>query len=69
LCKNPFNIHTLIDAIENKQSYSELQRLNQDSATQEFIHIEHEQLSDLPEVMLSSKYGSKKIEGNEEVLL
>ena len=62
LVQKPFNIHTLIEAIENKQFYSELQRPNQDSATQEFNLIEHEQLSDLPEIMLSSKYSSKKIE-------
>jgi EAL domain-containing protein (putative c-di-GMP-specific phosphodiesterase class I) len=62
LVHKPFNIHTLIDTIENKQFYSELQRLNQDAATQEF---KHEQLSHLPEIMLSSKYSSKKIEGNE----
>jgi DNA-binding NtrC family response regulator len=65
LVQKPFNIHMLIDAIENKQFYSELQRLNQDAATQEFNLPKHEQLSDLPEIMLSSKYSSKKIEGNE----
>ena len=63
LVQKPFNIYTLIDAIENKQFYSVLQRPNQDAATQEFNLIEHEQLSDLPEIMLSSKYSSKKIEG------
>ena len=63
--QKPFNIYTLIDAIENKQFYSELQRLNQDAATQEFDLLKHEQDSDLPEIMLSSRYRSKKIEGNE----
>jgi DNA-binding NtrC family response regulator len=63
--QKPFNIYTLIDAIENKQFYSELQRPNQDAATREFNLLKHEQDSDLPEIMLSSKYISKKIEGNE----
>jgi len=63
--QKPFNIYTLIDAIENKQFYSELQRLNQDAASQEFDLLKHEQDSDLPEIMLSSRYRSKKIEGNE----
>ena len=51
--QKPFNIYTLIDAIENKQFYSELQKLNQDAATQEFNLLKHEQHSDLPEIMLS----------------
>jgi hypothetical protein len=63
LVQKPFNIYTLVEAIENKQFYSVLQRPNQDASTQEFNLIEHEQLSDLPEIMLSSKYSSKKIEG------
>ena len=63
--QKPFNIYTLIDAIENKQFYSELQRLNQDAASQEFDLLKHEQDSDLPEIMLSFRYRSMKIEGNE----
>jgi CheY-like chemotaxis protein len=66
LVQKPFNLHTLIDAIENQQFYPELQSLNRDSAiTQEFNLLKHEQLSDVPEIMLSSKYSSKRIEGNE----
>ncbi|HET7147803.1 MAG TPA: response regulator, partial [Candidatus Nitrosopolaris sp.] len=45
----PFNIHTLIDAIENKQFYSGLQGFNQE----EYI--------DLPKTMPSFGYSSKKI--------
>ena len=63
--QKPFDLRTLIDAIENKQFYSELQRVNQDAATQEFNLLTHEQISDLPEIMLNSKYSSKRIEGNE----
>ena len=63
--EKPFDLRTLIDAIENKQFYSELQSLNQDAATQEFNLLKHEQISDLPEIMLGSKYGSKRVEGNE----
>src|SRR5438128_9111277 len=55
LVQKPFNIHTLIDAIENKQFYTELQRLNQDAATQEFNLLKHEQHRDLPEIMPSTK--------------
>ena len=62
LVQKPINLATLIEATENKQFYSELQRLNQDPVTQESNLITHEQLSDLPEIMLRSKYGSKKIE-------
>lgn len=56
LVQKPFNLGTLIGAIENKQFYS--------AATQELNLLKHEQLSDLPEIMLSSKYSSKRIEGN-----
>ena len=62
--QKPFNLGTLIDAIENKLFYSGSQRLNQDAATQELNLLKHEQLSDLPKIMLSSKYSSKKIEGS-----
>ena len=61
--QKPFNIDTLIDAIENKQFYSELQRLNQDAATQEFNLLKHEQYSDLPEIMLSSNIVQRKLKG------
>ena len=57
LVQKPFNLGTLIGAIENKQFYS--CRLQQ-----ELNLLKHEQLSDLPEIMLSSKYSSKRIEGN-----
>ena len=62
--QKPFNLRTLIDAIENKLFYSGSQRLNQDAATQELNLLKYEQLSDLPKIMLSSKYSSMKIEGN-----
>lgn len=61
LVQKPFSLHTL----ENKQFYSELQRFIQDAASEGFNLPKHEQISDLPEIMLSSKYSSKKIEGNE----
>jgi DNA-binding NtrC family response regulator len=66
LVQKPFNLDTLIDAIEINQFYSELQRLNQDPAiTQEFDLHKHEPIGHLPEIILSSKYSSKRIEGSE----
>jgi CheY-like chemotaxis protein len=62
LVQKPINLATLIDATENKQFYSELQRLNQGAATQESNLVTHEQFRDLPAIMLRSKYGSKTIE-------
>ncbi|PWU79723.1 MAG: hypothetical protein DLM72_15925 [Candidatus Nitrosopolaris wilkensis] len=63
--QKPTNLDKLIDVIEKEQCYSGLQRLNQDAATQEFNLVTHEQIRDLPPIMLRSKYGSKIIEGNE----
>ena len=42
LVQKPFDLHTLIDTLENRLFYSELQRLNQDEAiSQEFNHVRH----------------------------
>ena len=54
LVQKPFNLHTLIEEIENKQFYSELQSINQKAAiTQEFNLPKHEEISNLPEITLS----------------
>ncbi len=40
LVQEPFDLHTLIDTLENRLFYSELQSLNQDEAiAQEFNHV------------------------------
>ena len=42
LVQKPFDLHTLIDTLENRLFYSELQRLNQDEAiSQEFNYVRH----------------------------
>jgi DNA-binding NtrC family response regulator len=67
--QKPFNLYMLIEAIENKQFYSELQSINRYAAIpHEFNLLTHEQISDLPEIMVDAKCGSKRIEGNEYVL-
>ena len=42
LVQKPFDLHTLIDTLENRLFYSELQSLNQDEAiAQESNHVTH----------------------------
>lgn len=52
LVQKPFNLDTLINTIENKQYHSELRGLNQEtSLRREFDLLNHEQVSDLSEIM------------------
>jgi two-component system, chemotaxis family, chemotaxis protein CheY len=51
--QKPFDIQTLIDTLENKLFYSELERINKNADLgQEFNRFTNEQINDLSDVIL-----------------